>query len=319
MKALRLAVDLLGSDTPPSLLFEGVVQSLNHISPTHSLVVIARPADISKFSFSDPRIKFISVNEEITMEDHPLEALRLKKRSSLVLGMRLLNDCHVDALISAGNTGALVGAAHFFADLLPGVERPALLAVLPTASKPMAVLDVGGNVTYQASHLVQFAKMGVAYYRCLFEKAQPTVGLLNIGVESKKGPIEHQQAYSLLQKNADLFGMDFLGNVEGRDAFQGKVDVLVTDGFTGNVFLKTAEGTSLFVLETVEPHFEGSIDQLKKLFIHDEYPGAILCGISGIAVKCHGSSTPKALFNAIQGAVSLYEKGFIQMMKQELV
>ncbi len=162
----------------------------------------------------------------------------------MIRGIRNLKERDIDAFVTAGNTGALIAAATIILPMLPEVARPALMALLPTRKGLVTVIDVGGNVSVKAPQLVQFAKMGVAFQRTYRNCPNPTVGLLNIGAESKKGTPEHRQAYDALSEAPN---MTFIGNVEGREVFQGRVDVLATDGFTGNVFLKTSEGVSSFI------------------------------------------------------------------------
>lgn len=327
---MQIGVDLTGGDTSPLLLFEAVVQAAEKIqSASVTLVVFATPSMIEeikarrdwteKLSQSPMRVRFHSVNEVIAMDDDPLLAIRRKKKSSLVLGPHLLKDGDLDAFISSGNTGALIASTVLTLPSLPGIQRPALLAMLPTAKGSVAVIDVGGNVSCKASNLVQFAYMGAAYQRCFHQIPLPKVGLLNIGVESKKGTSELREAYNRLEQLPKDHPIDFVGNVEGREVFQGVLDVLVTDGFTGNVFLKTSEGISSFIID----YLKGSIDKaampgLQRQFSYEEYPGAVVCGVEGIVIKCHGLTSTKGMLNAILGAVSLVENQFVNVLKNDL-
>lgn len=204
------------------------------------------------------------------MEDAPLAAIRSKRGSSLCIGIRMLKEGLLQAFISAGNTGALIACAKIELPELPGVERPALMTLLPTRLGEMAVLDVGANTTYKVKHLVQFAAMGVAYQKSRGIEV-PKVGLLNIGSEARKGTPELQLAYNELlalskKKNASF---SFSGNIEGRDVFNGEIDVLITDGFTGNVFLKTAEGIAAVIMEELHsPLIQESSPQVKEILAH---------------------------------------------------
>ena len=188
------------------------------------------------------------------------------------------------------------------------------------------MIDVGGNVSYKAHHLVQFANMGAAVQRCSKGIDTPRVGLLNIGVESKKGTTELRQAYQVLQQFENSPKMKFEGNIEAREVLQGKVDVLVTDGFTGNVLLKSIEGVSTFIMdyisESTASHASDTLKQslhdLQRHFRYDEYPGAIVCGVDGVVVKCHGYSSKKAFFNGIKGAVLLVQKQLVSRIKEQL-
>lgn len=280
-KLLTLGVDLLGGDTPPHQLLPAVVQAAERLPHCHFCVYGP--------TIDTPRIRSVPTQEFITMDDDPLEAVRLKPNASLSLALKDLQAQHTDALVSIGNTGALVTGAILHLEKLPGILRPALLALLPTRKGVLAVIDVGANVTCRAVHLQQFAELGVAYMQKQYGIQHPRVGLLNIGVESQKGRAEMREAYQLLQASP----LNFVGNIEGTVAFHGNVDVLVTDGFSGNVFLKASEGMASFIFE--ESHLE-------QRFNYEEYPGALLCGLSRTVIKCHGNSGPNALLHALLAA-----------------
>lgn len=317
----------MGSDSSPNDLFAAVLQATQQLEGLNLVVFATQPVVNAFWPHSKPaRVEFHVVPEVIEATDEPLIAIRQKKNSSLVTGMRLLKKRYLDAFVSAGNTGALIASATLSLPLLPGIKRPALLATLPTEKGYVAVIDVGGSVSCKAHHLVQFAQIGAAYQRCSQGISLPKVGLLNIGVESKKGTSELQKAYQIL-KNSEIPHMDFIGNIEGREVFQGKVDVLVTDGFTGNVLLKTSEGVSFFIMKHLKHAVEGIpaeqkehiLRQLKYQFDYEEYAGAIICGIEGVAVKCHGKSSAKGMLNGIIGAAELVTNGFINQIKQQLL
>lgn len=331
---MSIAIDLMGSDSSPSTLFRGVweaVLALPHIKFFHLLATSQAKEEIcsSPLYKSNPllaqRFSWHLASQVIEMEDSPMHAIRRKRDSSMILGLLLLKDQAVDALVSAGNTGALAIGARALVKTLPGIQVPALAAVFPTCKKKMVVLDVGGNVSCEAEHLVQFALMGTAYHHCLFEEKKVRVGLLNIGRESRKGTDVHQEAYRVLQELGEKKKAPFVfeGNVEGKEAFMGKVDVLVTEGFTGNVFLKTAEGVSTFLIHTLkeaaadaDKEWSSSIfKHVDQQFAYDEYPGATLCGTNGLVIKCHGDSSSKAMFQGIKGAASLLEKKWSKKMQ----
>lgn len=330
---MRIGIDLMGSDRSPTLLFKAIEQAATEFHHIDFVVFVTQTAlddvllqsPIHQFSRPD-QVKFQIVSDVIDMHDEPLVAIRQKKNSSLVLGLKSLKKHHLDGFVSAGNTGALIAGAALSLPLLPGIKRPALLAVLPTEKGSVAIIDVGGNVSYKAHHLTQFAYMGVAYQRCWEGIEQPRVGLLNIGVESKKGTSEVRQAYQLMEAMSEKKDMLFVGNVEGREVFQGAVDVLVTDGFTGNVLLKTSEGVSAFILlqlqaALLEAAPEASqliIRHLQTRFDYEEYNGAIVCGVDCVAVKCHGQSSAKGFLRGIQRAIRLVENGFTLQIKEQL-
>lgn len=224
------------------------------------------------------------------MNDDPLTALRQKKGSSIALGIRLLKKKQIDAFVSAGNTGALIASATISLPKLPGITRPALLAVLPTKLSSVAVVDVGGSVSCKAHHLLKYAYMGAAYQKCTAGIEVPKVGLLNIGAESRKGTSLVRQAYQLLKEACQISSatnsspyMEFHGNIEGRDVFQSNIDVLVTDGFTGNVLVKTSEGIADVIFEYLmealhqhpSPALQKTLMSIQSLFHYAEYQGAL--------------------------------------------
>lgn len=330
---MRIGIDLMGSDRSPVLLFKAVelaVQAFPQVDFVVFVTQVILDEILLRYSAQLPsrsaHLEFHIISDVIEMHDEPLIAIRQKKNSSLVLGFKFLKKRHLDAFISAGNTGALIASATLSLPLLPGIKRPALLAVLPTKTGKVAIVDVGGNVSYKAYHLAQFAQLGIAYQRCWEGIKHPRVGLLNIGVESKKGTSEVRQAYLLMQAMVEREEMLFVGNVEGRDVFQGAVDVLVTDGFTGNVFLKTSEGVSSFILhqlqsvleEIIPNHCIDVLHHLQHKFDYEEYNGAIVCGVDCVVVKCHGQSSFKGFFQGIQKAIRLVQNGFTHQIKQQL-
>jgi len=330
---LRIGIDLMGSDRSPALLFKAIEAAAEEY-PEIDLVVFVTQAALdeillqasARFPLRRAHLEFQVVSDVIEMHEEPLIAIRQKKNSSLALGIKFLRKRYLDGFVSPGNTGALIAGATLSLPLLPGIKRPALLATLPTEKGSVAIIDVGGNVSCKAYHLAQFAQLGVAYQRSCEGIEQPRVGLLNIGVESKKGTSEIRQAYLLLQAMAEREEMLFIGNVEGRDVFQGAVDVLVTDGFTGNVLLKTSEGVSSFILQQLQeplreilPEQRSSILRyLQYQFDYEEYNGAIICGVDCVVVKCHGHSSPKGLLRGIQGAIRLVQNQFLHQIKQKL-
>lgn len=339
---MRIGIDLMGGDNPPQHLFEAVLQAALHFGSKCTFIVIATksavqqlyPYSLSKRAKSSPsNITFKIVADTIAMAEDPIGAVRRKKDSSLVVGMRLLKKRQIDGFVSCGNTGALITSAALSMPMLPRIIRPALLASMPTEKGMLAVLDVGGNVSCKAQHLVQFAILGAAYQRAILGIETPRVGLLNVGVESKKGTQEIRQTYEILkalshsQKDKTGLRMDFIGNIEGRDIFNGGIDVLVTDGFAGNVMLKTVEGAASIIFdslagacqENAPPAFVQRLDQLHKLFNYHEYPGAIVCGTDGVIIKVHGNASSKTLYNSIIGAAQIIKNDVISQIKEQLL
>jgi glycerol-3-phosphate acyltransferase PlsX len=311
LKKKVIGIDLMGSDAAPNVLLDALKAQISSLSPNVELVAIGTSEYKEKASF----LRFYSADEAIQMDEHPLQALRHKKNSSLVVGLRLLKQGTIDAFVSAGNTGALVSAAKMILGLFPSLLRPALLALMPTKGQAVAVLDVGANLKEKASHLVQFAQLGSAYQKVRGIK-NPKVGLLNIGSEPLKGTSELRLAYQKL-KNSSLH---FVGNVEGKSVFDGEIDVLVTDGFTGNVFLKTSEGITSFILDQLNTHFsEKSLTELRHRLYYTEYPGALLVGVKGVVVKCHGHAKPESIFQAIKGAIEFVSHDFVKNLHHEFI
>ena len=321
-----IGIDLLGSDVSPEALLHSILSTYNKISSELDLVLFLRDEDLS--SLIPSSISTVLVTEFVTMDDNPLAALRKKKHSSIACGMQMLKNREIDAFISAGNTGALMASAKTTLKMVKGIQRPALLTLIPVKGKEVAVLDVGATTSCKPSSLLQYAQMGIAYQKSRgIEK--PLVGLLNVGSEAKKGTPQHREAYLALQKFSQGFCYEvFKGNIEGRDIFEGPVDVLVTDGFTGNVFLKTAEGIAGFLLEEMltaldqvpsasEPLKE-TLSRCKKRLDYSEYPGALLCGVNGIVMKCHGNSRPKAMGLTMIEALELTRHNFLEKVKSQL-
>lgn len=325
-----IGIDLMGGEHQPEILFDTISNLKDELDSPVRLLVFCDHTMVQKieaYKSEHPKLgdlielMSIEISEVIHMDDDPLVAIRQKKEASICVGMRMLQRKKLDAFLSTGNTGALLASAKLYLPSLPNIKRPALLVLFPTKKGPVALLDVGANVTCKTEHLVQFAIMGIAYQKSQGVK-NPTVGILNIGSEEKKGRIELQETYQILQKlYEDASTPIFKGNLEGRDVFSGMVDVLITDGFTGNIFLKTSEGMSRFVLDKLhENHTDLSypkdkLAELERDLNYSEYPGALFCGVDGIVVKCHGYSDSAALLNGIKGTLHMIQGNFIAEMK----
>lgn len=323
----RIGVDLLGCDTPPRILLEAIIKQKWDEEHPPKITVYGDP-EVFETTIVPEDILCEVVTEVITMDDDPLLAVRRKKHSSLAIGIHQLKEYEIDAFVTGGNSGALLAQSMITLEKLPGIDRPAFLTMIPTKLEPIAVLDVGANVEASAEHLLQFAQMGMAYQKSR-GNAKPKVGLLNIGEEKKKGTHEVRQAYELLQKlnlQSPVEDPTFLGNIEGRNVFHGEIDVLVTNGFTGNVFLKTAQGIAGFILEQMQdlgplemiPGLKSILRTLRHRLHYAEYSGALLCGINGIVIKCHGESPPESFLNSIHSAARLVKNSFLENIKEEL-
>lgn len=325
-----IGIDLLGGDLKtPDHILETLHVLYSEIKGSFRLTLFAAPemaASVEAFrrakGLKEHEFDVIITEEVIDMDDDPLLSIRKKKNASMFTGMRLLKEKKIDALVSTGNTGALIASATMTLPMLSGISRAALVTLLPTQKEPVAVIDVGANIECSPLHLVHFAKMGIAYQKSRgIEK--PIVGLLNIGTEEKKGRRELRETYQLLQE-FDQEDAPFAGNIEGKEVFTGNIHVLVTDGFTGNVFLKTAEGISSFILETMHknksmiPFSKSLLIRLENELYSAEYPGAILCGVDGIIMKCHGDASPEALKFGFEGALKLVQNNFLSKIKSQL-
>lgn len=315
---MRIGVDLLGSDSPPETLLQAAVQAQSELPSDVNLVLFGLPQ-------ATEGLELIPVSQEITTDDSPLHAVRRKRDSSIIVALEMMKRGDLDGFVSAGNTGALVAGATLTLPLLPTIGRPGLLACLPTLTGSVAVMDIGGNVHPKPEHFWQYARMGSAYQSCTEKIKRPKVALLNIGTEAVKGTKGTRDAYRVLAEGAsDLF--EFVGNIEGREVFMGGVDVLVCGGFAGNIFLKTAEGISAFILESLGQAFgEDLTDEistiltaLKRRVHYAEYPGALICGVDGVVVKCHGFSSAQAMTNGIKGAANLIHERLVSSLKTAL-
>lgn len=325
----KIGIDLTGGDAPPETLFKEIFSFSDSLDESTHLVFFAPLTFIEKFEKISSslnyrfELSFVQTQDPILMSDHPLLSIRRKKGTPLHLALKQLKNGEIDAFVSTANTGALVTAATLILKTIKGIKRPGLLAIIPTLKKPLAVIDVGANIHSTAQHLFQFAKIGIAYQKA-HKIIKPVVGLLNIGIEKEKGRRELREAYNkLLQLNKHQESLTFIGNIEAKHVFKGDVDVLVTEGFAGNIFLKTAEGVSHFIFEkAIDQEIEGkklSIpSNLKDLLSYKEHPGAIVCGVQGIVVKTHGDACGKTIFSAIKGALELAHGQFLTRLKRQL-
>ena len=275
----------------------------------------------------DKGVEFAEAEEVIGMDDPVATSVRRKKKSSLRVGARLVAEGKADGFVSAGNTGAAMMTAKMVIGMLEGVDRPALAALVPTKSgRPTLILDVGANSECKAQHLAQFAIMGDAYARAVLGTQSPSVGLMSIGEEEAKGNDLTKEAFPLLR---ELSSLNFVGNVEGRDVFTGQVDVIVTDGFTGNVMLKLSEGLQDAVISMIKRELSATaltkagamlvrpaFQNLKKRLDYAEYGGAPLLGVRKIVVIGHGSSNARAIRNAVRNVKEFSERGAVERIER---
>lgn len=318
---MRVAVDAMGGDYAPAEVVAGAVQAAAAygievllVGDKLRLEPLLRPPKIN-------RVQVVPATEVIAMAEHPVQAVRRKKDSSIVRAVQLVKEGQADAMVSAGNTGAVMAAALFGLGRIEGVDRPALMTLMPNPQGYTVLLDVGANVDVKAQHLVQFAIMGAAYATTVLKIKAPRVGILSIGEEETKGNELTLSALPLLKQER----LNFIGNVEGRDVFNGRADVVVCDGFVGNVLLKAGEGLAqaleVMVRREVAHNLPAKMALGMVLFLlrglrrrldYAEYGGAPLLGVNGVVVVAHGSSRARAIKNAIRVAVEAVRSGLVQ-------
>ena len=314
---MRIALDAMGSDRAPAVEVEGAVGALLDRSDLHVVFVGDRDrveAELSRHPDAPRgRIEIVHTTEVIEMGEAPAQAVRRKQDSSIVVGTRLHREGEVDAFVSAGSTGAVMAASLIILRPLAGVDRPAIGADLPSTAGRFLLLDMGANVDVKPQHLLQFAHLGHIYAQDLMGIEKPRVGLLNIGEEEEKGNEQTMEAHRLLRQDPNL---DFVGNIEGRDIIRGKCDVLVCDGFVGNVLLKFYESMSGFMAGFLrsaiqEQGVQLDLGRLFKTLDYTQWGGAPLLGVNGVTIICHGGSPPIAIHNALRAAASCVESGMV--------
>jgi len=329
---VTIALDAMGGDHHPRVEVEGALQAAKSFEV--KVVLVGREEAVRKELDRHPGweqlpISILHASEQITMEDSVGRSVRAKKDSSIRVASRLVHKGVAQGLVSAGNTGAVMATAKMVQGMLPGVDRPALASAFPTLSgKPAIMLDVGANVDCTPKMLAQFAVMGNAYSRVIFHTTRPRVGMLSIGEEEHKGNTLTHDATPLLK---ELDHLNFIGNVEGRDVYTGSVDVIVCDGFVGNVALKVSEGLVDVIRQMLKQSMkatvtrkvgaflaQGAFAEFKKRVDYSEYGGAPLLGLNGICMVCHGRSNAKAIRNAIRIAKEFAEGKINERIATEL-
>lgn len=321
---MRIALDAMGGDKAPAVPVRGGVEALQHLDGDFELLLVGDPGGIEEeldgLDVPGDRLRIVPAAEVIGMGDPPVESVRRKPDSSIVRAVRLQGSGEADAFVSAGSTGAIVAASILHLGLLPGTDRPAIGALLPTtAAHATLMLDAGANVDCKPQQLEQFAHLGHIYMRDVEGRESPRIGLLNIGTEPDKGSELTQEAHRLLQKS----GLNFIGNVEGRHFVTGVCDVLVCDGFVGNVVLKSYESVAEQVADLVSRTAAGSdnyVDLLDVCRVLDyaEYGGAPLLGAKGVTIICHGDSPARAIRNAVRVAARSVETNMVEHLRREL-
>lgn len=329
-----IALDAMGGDNAPGEIVKGAVQAARElgvhvalVGPSERLVVeLAKNAPA--FKRGGVKLEGISVvnaTEVIDMDEHPAQAARQKKDSSIVVGLKLVKEGKADAFVSAGNTGAVMAAAIMYLGRIKGIERPSLAGLMALSGKLTVLLDVGANADSKPLYLLQFAQMAAAYMERIWKRERPTVALLNIGEEREKGSTLAQEAYALLEAS----GLNFVGNIEGRDVPFGKVDVIVTDGFTGNVVVKTMEGMADYVMGLVKGAIKSkpwymaagaalipAFGKIRKDTDYREYGAGPLLGVNGLVFIGHGRSDARAIYSALRVAREAAKAGMLEAIKE---
>jgi glycerol-3-phosphate acyltransferase PlsX len=322
--AVRVALDVMGGDKAPGETVLGAVQAAREYNMGVYLVgkqeVIQ--AELAKHDVHGLDLPIIHTDEYIEMDEYPATAVRRKKNASMTLALQLVKDGQALGAVSAGNSGAMMAASLFTLKRLPGVERPALGGVFPTKDKPCLVIDIGANTDCKPEYLQQFALMGAIYMEKVFKTAHPRVALLANGEEESKGNQQVIESHQLLRRNAETLGITFIGNVEGRDIPAGATDVVVCDGFVGNVVLKLSEGLADALITLLKEQMTSTLINklaaavllpgLRKVFRrldYAEYGGVPLFGVNGSAIIAHGRSNAKAIKNALRVARETAETG----------
>jgi glycerol-3-phosphate acyltransferase PlsX len=327
---MRIALDAMGGDFAPGPIVAGAVQAVAGAGDLTVVLVgdqVQIDRELTQLGVDRDRLEIVHCSQIVDMGDSPVEALRKKPDNSISRCWRLMAGKEVDAIVSAGSTGAMVAGGLMTRKFLPGVRRPGIAAVMPTAKGPCVVLDVGANISPKPLHLYQYGVMGAIFARHILQRERPSIGLMNVGEEEAKGHDLVKDTFTLFQNSP--WKDQFRGNVEGRDIPRGAVDVVVTDGFVGNVVLKLSEGVLEFVVGLIKQDVLGALSAerdkaaqaLKTLlgkYHYSSFGGAPLLGVDGICIICHGSSDDRAIRNALNVASQHARSGVNEKIIAEL-
>lgn len=328
---MKIVVDAMGGDYAPEVVITGAVTAVQEYKGIE-IVLVGDQAKIEKFltdnKFSRERISIQHASEVIEMHDSPATSVRRKRDSSIVVGLNLIKKGMGDAFFSAGNTGAVVCASTFSLGMLPGIERPGIAIMTPSLKGVTLIMDVGANIDAKPTHLMQYGIMADTYCKDILDKPHPTVGLLNVGEEASKGTDFEKETFELLSKSH----LNFVGNIEGKALFSGKCDIILCDGFVGNIALKVTEGTAEAIQIFLKRHLlkssllgkigilllKKSFSKFKKELDYSEFGGAPLLGVNGVVIIGHGRSNVKAIKNAIRVANEEVERKVNQKIIEAL-
>ena len=333
-----ILVDAMGGDNAPDAVIKGAVKAVSEVDSQIMLIgnkdiINSRVKELfgkEKIEDISPKFSIYHTTETIEMEDKPTDAIKHKKDSSMVVGFRLLKEGKGDVFLSAGNSGALLTGATLLVGRIKGIDRPAMAPMLPAYKKRLMLIDAGANTNCKPLNLVQFAQMATIYLKNTYGIEKPAIGLLNIGTEPTKGNELIRESYEILTSESERLGINFVGNVEGRDAFSGKIDAIVCDGFTGNVFLKTVEGLGKLVKRTLTESLKKNllstiaalpalpgIKRFSKTMDYKEYGGALFLGVKKPVIKAHGSSDEKLFYYTIKQAEQFAKNKAVDMMIEQ--
>ena len=334
---MKILLDCMGGDNAPEANIRGAIKAIKEIN---SEIVLIGKEDVIKekvreiygkeLSEISDRITIKNATETIEMEDIPTQAIKHKKDSSMVVGFNMLKQDEGDVFVSAGNSGALLTGATLLVGRIKGVDRPAIAPMLPSYKKGLMLLDAGANTNCKPINLLQFAQFANIYLQKIYNIEKPAIGLLNIGTEETKGNDLTKESYNLLKEKSEEFGINFVGNVEGREAFSGEIDAIITDGFTGNIFLKTVEGLGKLVKRSLTESLKKNIlstiacipalpgiKRFSKTMDYKEYGGALFLGVKKPVVKAHGSSDEYLFYFTIKQAEKFAESKAVDILKEE--
>lgn len=327
----KIILDGMGGDNAPAAIVEGAVRALKDDKQLY-LIIAGREAEIkaelAKYKYDASRVEILDCPDVIGMNDVPTEAIKNRQASLTAAYWHLKKNDDVCGLVSAGSTGAIIAGGQLILGRIRGIKRAALCPAIPNVNGVTLLCDCGANAECKPSMLCQFALLASAYAQAGFDKTNPSVGLLNNGTEEHKGDTLRQETYKYLSQ---MQGINFVGNVEGRDINYGNVDVVIADGFSGNVALKSIEGCAKMILATMKKQFKsspasligslfmlGAIKRMKKGLDFDKYGGALLLGLKKVVIKSHGTSKPVTIANAIKNALSIYRNGLIPQVEEML-
>lgn len=323
---MRIALDAMGTDTAPAAEVAGAIEALRHATSRDVEIILVGDeetirTELARHDEVPEGIRVHHAPDRVTAEDSPASVIRRKPESSIVVGLKLHKAGEADAFVSAGSTGAVMASSLFTLRPLPGVDRPPVGTLLPTAGALCLLLDAGANIDCKPNHLVQFAHLGSTYMRDAMGRANPRVGLLNIGEEPGKGDDLTVETYELLKAES---GLNFIGNIEGRDIVRGECDVIVCDGFVGNILLKFYESVAGYIVDLLKAELdaveESNVDlgHVFRVLDYAEYGGAPLLGLGGVSIICHGGSPPKAIHNALIVAARAVRSGLVKHSAEDL-